>query len=85
MMAGLRQLCLSDRQQFFDACAAVLHSVRWRSEDDCQRGHVLAALDLAHVRTLDAGHVRQRFLRLIPRSVRSARTAAPKACASSAS
>ena len=32
-------------------------------EDDRQRGHVLAALDLAHVRTLNAGEVRQRFLR----------------------
>lgn len=32
-------------------------------EDDRQRGHVLAALDLAHVGALDAGLVRQRFLR----------------------
>lgn len=32
-------------------------------EDDRQRGHVLAALDLAHVRALDASQVRQRLLR----------------------
>ncbi|KAG1436146.1 hypothetical protein G6F57_020794 [Rhizopus arrhizus] len=32
-------------------------------EDDRQRGHVLAALALAHVRALDASQVRQRFLR----------------------
>ena len=31
-------------------------------EDHDERGHVLTAFDLAHVRTLDAGPVGQRFL-----------------------
>jgi hypothetical protein len=37
--------------------------LRWRCLNDRQRGHVLAALDLAHVGALDAGEVRQRLLR----------------------